>query len=243
MRDAYRGDLAFIHDSGFGFVAEAAGSFLLDRLRSARIDGGLVVELGSGSGILAAKLSDAGYDVLGIDISAKMIALARKRAPRACFRVGSLLDAEIPDCSAVASIGECASYLFDESNSDTVMRRLFRRVYDALRPGGLFIFDMVGPGRVPGGAKRSFYEGDDWLVTVVADEDPHSRLITRSITSFRRIGKLYRRDHEVHQLRLVPPADVLRELRAVGFKARVLRSYGDFHLPRGWNGFLARTTK
>jgi ubiquinone/menaquinone biosynthesis C-methylase UbiE len=37
---------------------------------------------------LAAELCRAGYDVLGVDLSAAMLALARRRAPEATFGVG-----------------------------------------------------------------------------------------------------------------------------------------------------------
>src|SRR5213083_2321791 len=56
-------------------------------------------------------------------------------------------------------------------------------------------------GREPGpGPQRSYREGDDWVVLVAAQED--HKLLTRRITIFRRVGELYRRDYEVHRLRL-----------------------------------------
>ena len=90
MTDAYRDDLAFIHDAGFGGMARAAGPVLVNALRKRGFDGGLVVDLGCGSGILSQAMAEAGYDVLGIDISPAMIALARERVPTGTFRVGSL---------------------------------------------------------------------------------------------------------------------------------------------------------
>ena len=55
-----------------------------------------MIDLGCGSGILSRAVSEAGYDVLGIDISEAMIAMARQRVPRGQFRVESLLTAELP---------------------------------------------------------------------------------------------------------------------------------------------------
>src|SRR5262249_29994188 len=143
----YAEDLAHIHDAGYGHVARAAAPVLLDALGGTR---GLVVDLGCGSGILAAALADAGLDVLGIDLSAEMLALARRRAPPARFQAGSLLSAELPPCVAVTAVGECVNYLFDASNSDKALLELFQRVHAALAPGGAFLFDAAGPGRVPG---------------------------------------------------------------------------------------------
>ena len=86
MTDAYRDDLAYIHDAGFGGFAQAAAPVLVETLRRNGIMYGLVIDLGCGSGILSHAISEAGYDVLGIDISDAMVAMARRRVPRGQFR-------------------------------------------------------------------------------------------------------------------------------------------------------------
>src|SRR5713226_6389672 len=145
--EGYKDDLAYIHDVGFGDFAKNSAPRLLELLRQNGITNGLVVDLGCGSGLWARQLSQAGYDVLGIDISPAMIEMARNRVPDGEFRQASLLKADLPRCVAVTSLGECVNYLFDQSNSMQELRRLFRRVYDALKPGGVFIFDVAEPGR------------------------------------------------------------------------------------------------
>src|SRR5436309_2695675 len=109
----YTEDLAFIHDAGYGDFARNAAPVLLEAFGARGIHGGLVVDLGCGSGIWAEELLAAGYDVLGVDISASMIRLARRRAPRARFVTASLLRFDLPACDAVTSIGECVNYAFD----------------------------------------------------------------------------------------------------------------------------------
>src|SRR4051794_25093950 len=76
MSSAYREDLAYIHDAGFGGIATSAAPVLRDALRRRGIVSGLVIDLGCGSGILSEAMSAAGHDVLGIDISGAMLALA-----------------------------------------------------------------------------------------------------------------------------------------------------------------------
>jgi len=112
--EPYREDLAFVHDSGFTGLAEAAAVALLDELGRDGVTRGLVVDLGCGSGVLAQRVAAAGFDVLGIDLSPAQLALARRRVPAGVFRVGSLLFAELPPCVAVAAVGEGFNYLFDE---------------------------------------------------------------------------------------------------------------------------------
>jgi SAM-dependent methyltransferase len=231
---AYGGDLAWIHDAGFGDFARNAAPRLLRALRQSGIREGLVADLGCGSGIWAQILVRAGYEVLGVDLSPAMIRLARRRAPGARFRVASLWSAALPACDAVTALGECFNYCFDPRSRSAHLGRLFRRIHHALRPGGVLIFDIAGPGRGSGPRQR-FVEGPGWAVLRDAQEDAGGRILTRRITTFRKTGRRYRRSHEVHRLRLYRPSQVVAALRQAGFAVRRLPPYGE-----GWDVFLAR---
>jgi SAM-dependent methyltransferase len=237
---AYATDLAFIHDAGFGDFAREASAFLIEILRQRGISRGLVVDFGSGSGILAECVSKADYEVLGFDVSRAMIELASKRVPTATFRHESFLDAQLPPCVAVTAIGEIFNYLFDRRNTNARLRGVFRRVHAALRPGGVFVFDVALVGRVPEGIRRGFTAGPDWACLYEACEDPLAHTLERRITSFRKVGEHYRRDAEVHRLRLYRRAPLLADLRAAGFRARTLAGYGATPFPPGYAGFVAR---
>ena len=230
----YQRDLAYIHDAGFGDFARKAAPGLLAILRRAGIHGGLIVDLGCGSGIWAAELVRSGYDVLGIDISRPMIELARKRAPAAQFINASFLSAKLPPCDAVTAIGECFNYTFDRRNSRRALARFFRRVYETLAPGGVFIFDIAEPGR---SLRRAYAQGKDWAILFEAEAGRD--LLVRRMTTFRRVGKLYRRSQETHRLRLYRSSDIAAELRGAGFAVRVLRAYGRMPLPPGNAAFVA----
>ena len=242
MREWYREDLAYIHDVGFGDYALGAAPGILEILDRNGIREGLVVDLGCGSGLWARELAKARcYRVLGIDISESMIDIARRRVPEAEFRVGSLFEADIPPCEAVTSISEVLNYLFDPENGGQELARLFRRVYQALVPGGVFVFDVAGPGQIPRGTKsRGFSEGEDWVVLVEKEEDRERATLTRRITTFRRVGEHYRRDDEVHRQRLYRPSEIAGELRRAGFRVRTMRGYGQYDLPRAHAAFVAR---
>jgi SAM-dependent methyltransferase len=225
----------------------------MERLTLGGIQDGTVVDLGCGSGITARLLCDAGFDVVGIDASEAMIEIARARAPELDFRVGSWTAAEIPPCVAVAAIGEVLSYIGsddasgfpnrgaqDRARSSNARAELLGRIHAALAPGGLLLLDMAGPDRAPSsGPRRTFTEGPDWAVLAESEADDARSLLTRRITTFRRVGESYRRDSEVHRLELVDPADVLKSLRDAGFSAQVLDRYGPQALLPGVAGFLA----
>jgi SAM-dependent methyltransferase len=243
MSEAYGDDLAFIHDAGYGDLARAAAGVTIDLLRRAGHRHGRVVELGCGSGIFARTLLDAGYDVTGFDLSEAMIATARRRAPEADLRVGSFLDADIPSCVAVAAIGEVFSYLFDPGVGVVPLDPLFGRIRAALEPRGLLVFDVAAPGRVRGKSpQRSWREGDGWAVLVEVDEDVIGCRLSRSIITFRGAGDTFRRDHELHVLRLYPRREIEASLRAAGFRVRPLGGYGELRLAPGHIAFCARKT-
>lgn len=197
------------------------------------------MDLGCGSGLWAEQLIKARYQVLGIDLSEAMIGIARKRAPAARFRVESLHKAKIPPCRAVTSISECLNYLFDSQSGQRTLTQLFGRIYKALADGGLFIFDISEPGQlVEGKTTKGFSKGEDWAVLVEKNE--RQDIFTRHITSFRKVGNNYRRSEETHIQRLYKAADVLKQLRQAGFRARVTRSYGSYALPKAHAAFIAR---
>jgi SAM-dependent methyltransferase len=212
---------------------------LLDILRSRGVRDGLVVDLGCGSGIWAARLLAEGYRVLGIDISPPMIRLARRNAPGAEFRVGSLLTPDLPRCDAVTSIGECLNYTFDPASGPKAIKAFFARVHAALRPGGVFVFDLAEPDEEkPGSLRTGQIVKDDWAIFFTVEE--RKRRLVRRITTFRKHQKnSWRRTDETHIQRLYGASEVIPQLRESGFRVRLVRSFGGMPLPPVHAGIIA----
>ncbi len=237
MSDFYSADLADIHDVAHTDFVRAAAATLLPILRARTTENRLVIDLGCGSGVLAALLLDAGYDVLGVDISENMLEIARTRAKSAKFVRASLHDVEIPPCAAVTAIGECLNYLADaKSGAHSTISALFSRIHRALAPRGVFLFDIATPGR--GGATRHIVR-DDWAVISESRESAEKRELTRTITLFRAHNGAWRRTDEVHRLRLHDPAEMGELLQKAGFTVQKLDSYANSPFPPGYTAFLA----
>ena len=236
----YGKDLAYVHDKGFLDLAEQATPVVVRLLADRGIDRGHIVELGSGSGATAQALTEAGHRVLGIDASRAMVELARTRAPAAHFRVGSWAETQLPECDAVIAIGEVLGYVGSARGTKNELEDLFGRVRTALRPNGLFVFDLAIPGRVPGGEDSAFRVGDDWAILYTAHEA--GPRLQRRITTFRRIGggATYRRTEEVHRLRLWSAREVDKMLRDARFRVQVRRGYGGGAFAPGHRVFIAR---
>jgi SAM-dependent methyltransferase len=227
---AYQEDLAYIHDVGFGFRSNGAAPEILRILRRHGIMQGLVVDLGCGSGIWAKELIRSGYEVLGVDQSVAMIRLARKKALGAKFVRSSFLDVRLLPCSAVTSLGECFNYLFDAKNGIKELTKLFSRVYDALRGGGVLVFDIAQPGQLPPSQQIRSFSGPDWVIYREGEEDRPRKILTRRMTIFRKVGQFYRRSEEIHCLKLYRGTDLARILRDIGFSVRLMRGYGKYRL-------------
>ena len=237
----YGQDLAYIHNAGFSDFARNAAPGLLGLLARSGLTRGLVVDVGCGSGVWAGILTRAGYRVEGIDISPAMIALARRKAPKARFRAGSLFDTELPPCDAVTAIGEIVNYRLDPRGDEKRLAAFFDRVRSALGQAGVFIIDFLEPGQIaPKDIRVRGRSGPDWAVLSRSTEDRRSRMLTRRITSFRKVGRLYRRTDEIHRLGLYTGEAILRALHSAGFKARLMKGYGRFRLARGHLAAVAR---
>ncbi|OUL28436.1 SAM-dependent methyltransferase [Nostoc sp. T09] len=243
MQEYYKEDLAFIHDVGFNDYALKSAPGILKILAENNIREGLILDLGCGSGLSAQEFTKAGYHVLGVDISESMIAIARARVPNAEFLIGSLFQVDIPPCNVVTSISECLNYLFDQNSDRQTLINLFQRIYSALTPGGVFIFDIAEPGQVTEGITKGFTEGKDWVVLVEKEENQEKSILTRRIISFRKVGVHYRRDDEVHYQQLYEATDIANELHQVGFEVQTMRNYGEYALPKAHAAFIARKSK
>lgn len=246
MKECYGADLAYIHDVGFGDFAQEVAPGILEILAAAGIRDGLIVDLGCGSGIWASRLLAEGYRVLGIDISPAMIAIARRAAPDAKFRIASLHDTPIPRCAAVTALGEAIGYLPGVSDDLADQPRprsyasLFRRVAAALPPGGMFIFDLIL--QTPGERLeyRGWTSGESWAVLVDVQEGRLRPILRRDITTFRRIGQRYRRSEERHWVQIDRRETVLRDLHDAGFTTTTMRRYGARRLLDRRMAFCAR---
>ena len=97
-----------------------------------------VIDLGTGTGALAARVSAAvpAASLLGIDEDAGMLGMAarRLRRRRVTFQHENFLTAALPSCQAVV-----ASFALHHVERPRVKGAFYRRVYRALRRGGIFV--------------------------------------------------------------------------------------------------------
>lgn len=126
------------YDRSFGYVS-SYGRGLLGLL--AAVPGERVLDLGCGTGELAAALADLGIEVRGIDADASMIRQARAKHPGIGFEQADGHHFVVADPVDAVLSNAALHWMLDPS-------AVIARVRAALRPGGRFVAEFGGQGNV-----------------------------------------------------------------------------------------------
>ncbi len=130
--------------------------------------GAHLLELGCGTGRHAAYFCRAGYTVTGIDSSADMIAEAnRKQIPAFRTVEGNITSFSVREqFDAAYSLFHVIGYL----TSNTELAACFKKIYEHLKPGGVFCFDCwYGPAvlhELPDTRIKKLYDQDTELTRI-----------------------------------------------------------------------------
>lgn len=239
MASYYQEQLALVHHLGFGFHADACAPGILALLAPVRERGGLVLELGCGSGLLTRHLVDAGHRVLATDASPAMLDLARDHAAGAeSFERVVLPDDPLPPAGAIVSTGHALNYLPDEGAVD----RALVAAAGALRPSGVLAIDLcdIRWGEVRRDQPLFTRIEDDWVL-VTRFSLPAPNQYVREMTTFvRDHDGSWRRDDERHDNVLIDTSQVPSLLAEHGVEATIRPSFGTEILPDGLVAVIGR---
>ena len=235
----YRADLALVHHLGFGFHADACAPGILELLSPVRARGGLVLELGCGSGLLTRHLVAAGHRVVATDASPAMLEIAREAVPGVeDIRRVVLPDDSIPAADAIVSVGHVLNYLPDGIALD----RALVATANALRPDGVLALDLCDLewGEARRDAPNYGGIGEGWAM-VTRFSTPTADRFVRDITTFvANDDGTWRRDDERHENVLFDIALVPELLSRHGVEAAVEPSFGGEDLPVGLHAIVGR---
>lgn len=228
----YRADLARVHHLGFGFHADTVAPGILALLEPVLARGGLVLELGCGSGLLTRHLVDAGHRVIATDASPAMLELARETAPGAeDVRVLVMPDDPMPEVDAVVSVGHPVSYLPDKPAVERALVAAAR----AVRPGGVMAIDIADLTWASCRLDLDVHArvGDDWAIITRYEIPSPDRYIRHMTTFLRNDDDMWRRDDETHDNVLIDTSTVPALLAEHGVDATVGPSFGAEKNPEG----------
>ncbi len=103
-----------------------------------------ILDLACGTGTVSRLLAPRGYSMTGVDLSAGMLDVARRRAEEAGLPIvfhrqdAAELDLGAARFDAVVCLFDSLNYILEPER----LRSAFARVFAHLRPGGTFIFDV-----------------------------------------------------------------------------------------------------
>ncbi len=235
----YRDDLALVHHLGFGFHADACAPGILALLNPLLDNGGLVVELGCGSGLLTRHLVDAGHRVIATDASRPMLDLARQYASGTeDIRQVVLPDDPLPAADAIVSVGHVLSYLPDE----TAIERALASAAQALRPGGVLAIDLCDLqwGEARKNEPPSVWRNEEWVLVTEFSMPSPNKFVREMTTFVRNQDGSWRRDDEHHENVLIDTSRVPVLLAEYGIEATVASSFGAEPLPTGLIAVIGR---
>lgn len=182
-----------------------------------------LADVACGAGEFALAVARRGLTVTGIDQSPEMLALARSAADHSGLRVTwleqDMRDLRLPEpVDAATCLYDSLNYLVDEGE----LRRAMTAVAGALRPQGLFLFDMS---TVRGLATRwgnrvwIIQDADDVFEADQSEFDYDTGIATLRVNAFlHRQNNLYERVREVHRERGYPIQAIDAALEAGGFE-------------------------
>lgn len=235
----YREELALIHDRGFGFHAALCAPGVLALLEPLRDRGGLILELGCGSGHLTRYLVDAGHRVIATDASPSMLSIARQ-AVAGVEQLERLIlpDAPLPPVDAVVSIGHVFNYLA----SKQAIRTALISVAGALKPGGLLVMDVqdLKWGAARRDTPNQSHIADNWVLISEFSVPKPSMFVRRHISFVRSDDGNWRRDEEVHRNVLIDTDELPSILAEHKLDAQVATSFGNEVLPEGLMTLIGR---
>lgn len=128
--DKYTKDFSFVHRYGSS-VTE-----LIDKKEGMRL-----LDLGCGNGALTNELKTKGFDAFGLDSSPELLNIAKENYPEIEFILGDAVNFKLNSKVDVVFSNAVLHWIAREAQP-----KLLSCVYECLKPGGQFVFEMGGAG-------------------------------------------------------------------------------------------------
>lgn len=204
-----------------------AVDFYFEIMRREGVTPRTAADLACGTGSVTALLAQRGLPVIGVDLSEDMLTQAQQKLqgvrPRPVFLHQDLARLYLP---RGVDLAVCALDSLDYITNPQHCRSAVRRVYKALNPGGIFIFDVNTPEKLRAMDGQVFLDEDDDVYCVWrGDFDEDTNILSYGMDLFQRQGSVWHRSFEEHREYAYTQAQLTAYLKDAGFTR--IRVYGD----------------
>lgn len=180
-----------------------------------------LLDIGCGTGTMAEKLYHAGYQVIGLDLSEEMLAVANDRLQEKGISIPlyamSMVELDGFEELDVAIIPiDSINYVTEEED----VYETLTRIYESLRKGGQLLFDVHSSHYIENFIEASPFTYDDGKITYVwhTEEGEYEDSVFHQITFFvEQENGLYERFDEEHFQRTLPFFTYEAMLKEIGF--------------------------
>lgn len=225
--DAYHA-LAFSYDRLTNDVPyRQVVAFYYEILKREGVSPRTAVDLACGTGSVAKILAQDGLTVTGVDMSEEMLTVAwdkcadMENPPR--FVCQKLQQLHLP---RGVDLAVCALDSLDYILDPADCAEAICRVYKALNPGGIFIFDVNTPEKLKAMDGQVFLDEDEDVYCVWRGEfNEQENICSYGMDLFQRQGNVWHRSFEEHQEYAYSQQQLMDYLKAAGFTA--IEVYGD----------------
>lgn len=187
----------------------------------------LILDLACGTGNMTELLNAKGYELIGVDVSEEMLAVAKEKLPGVLFINQDMTELELYG-TVDAGICFCdgINYLLSEED---VLKTLLN-VHNYLNPNGVFIFDINTEHKFRDVLAANTYAEtfDDSAYIWENNYDEDEKINEYQTNIFIKEGKSYRRYEEFHYERAYTAAELEGIISAAGFAILEMRDAESF---------------
>ncbi len=219
--DAYTGFAALYDLFMDNIPYEEWSAYLIALLKEYKVENGIVLDIGCGTGNITIPLARAGYDMIGLDNSCEMLEIAMEKSKDEgldiLYLMQDMRELELyGTVSAAVSICDSINYITEFND----LVKVFKLVNNYLDFDGIFIFDIT--------TEKKYADIQDAVIAENRSEGsliwensyfPEEKLNQYELTIFEALDNgLYKRYQETHVQRAYSLEEVNAALKLSGLK-------------------------
>lgn len=231
------GNFASVYDTFMDNVPyDEWGAYLHGFLKEYGIESGVVVDLGCGTGTMTEYLAALGYDMIGVDNSEDMLAIAMEKKLESeseiLYLLQDMCELELyGKADAVVSICDSINYITEPED----LQQVFTRVKEYLTLEGVFVFDfnteykyreIIGEQTIAESREDCSFIWDNYYYEDERINEYELSLFIKDEKLSENGDEIYRRYKEIHYQRAYTLEEMKEQLAASGMQ--LLAAYDAF---------------